>query len=261
MTYVYRSTVRNSKRKSRTTSKRQRQSQRQKQSQKHKETQRHLDKESQRQSIVNKKYVNELMRLYPACKHDENRYETNTNYSLHKTTYGEMDYVGIEQLFMRELKRLHPTVDIAKIHTFMDIGSGRGKLCLWMAAQPSIKTSIGVELVKSRHEDAVGLQSKLSATYPEITEKVVFLNENVLMVDLKSMTKSSGVAFVWFSNLCFDQEVTNDIFQKLARELPKGSFICCSKQPSIHIGELLGSVPIKMSWMDGSQVFVYQTNG
>jgi tRNA G46 methylase TrmB len=202
-------------------------------------------------------YIKKLKQLYPACEHDKNKDDISKKYAQYKTTYGEMDYEGIESLYPVVLQKLEANENIT---TFMDIGSGRGKLVMYMANKPNIQKSVGVELVDSRHKDALHLRDQLAAEYPDITKKVEFLNEDVLKVDLRShIMDERNHAFVWFSNLCFEQSTTNAIFEKLKRELPQGSIICCSKQPNIQDLKFLETVPIKMSWMDGSQVHIYKT--
>ena len=85
---------------------------------------------------------------------------------------------------------------------------GRGKICLYATAIPTINKSIGIELVTERHNDAIKLKTKL-LKYPE-TSKVEFINNNFLNYNLDAI-KSLKV-LVWISNLCFDQETTNSIF-------------------------------------------------
>jgi tRNA A58 N-methylase Trm61 len=158
-----------------------------------------------------------------------------------------MDYSGIEKLYkyVNELNK--------DISTFIDVGSGRGKLCLFMASIPKIKKSIGIELVVERYEDALALKSELS---PEYADKVEFLNSNIFDVSLPSSTQT----FVWFSNLCFDSATTDNIFQKFTDELPPGSIVCCSQTPKSNNPKLqfIKQVPIEMSWSKNSQVHIYK---
>jgi cyclopropane fatty-acyl-phospholipid synthase-like methyltransferase len=194
-----------------------------------------------------KRYLDKLKRLYPICKFDEARHDYSL-YDGHKITYGEMEYTGIQKLYSYVSKNYNP-----KINCFMDIGSGRGKLCMYMAAQSKIHHVLGVELVKQRHDDAEILKSQLKKEY---SNKVDLLNKNVLEIDFEKYHGSE--VLVWFSNLCFEQSTTNDIFQKLQKELPKGTILCCSKQSSPMVGELLHAIPIEMSWNKTSNVFIYR---
>jgi hypothetical protein len=203
--------------------------------------------------MTKKKYIDHLKNLYPSCKFDQKRDDYHL-YEKHKITYGEMEYEGMQQLYSY-VKKVNSHID-----TFIDVGSGRGKLCMFMAAQPEVKRVLGVELVTQRHNDALALKDELiayqetgkttskrvqkhncygGAAVVDYANKVTFLNQNVLEIDLNGYIGGDAV-FVWFSNLCFDQSTTNDIFEKLNRELPKGSIVCCSKEP-VGSKEPLGS--------------------
>jgi len=223
--------------------------------------------------VTRKAFVNALKKIYPACKHDES--QQHELYDGHKITYGEMDYEGLARLF-KHVQKMSP-----QINTFIDVGSGRGKLCLFMASSAKIKKAIGIELVKARHEDALCLQNKVPGEY---AKNVNFINANVFDVDLESEIPEDPYVFVWFSNLCFEQNTTNDIFDKLAKELPAGSTICCSKiystdkiyseskstDAKIYSTDeksgdktslkFIESIPIEMSWSKTSNVHIYKTS-
>ena len=206
-----------------------------------------------RQRTTRKQYLDQLKTRYPSCKHDEDRSDRHL-YTGHDITYGEMEYTGIDVLYKHLAKKYDKD-----INAFIDVGSGRGKLCMYMAAHPKIKRVLGVELVKQRHDDAVHLRDLLAKEY---SKKVELLNKNIFEVDLKDFEDSR--VFVWFSNLCFDQSTTNEIFHKLYEELPKGSIICCSKvfdiqQETGNEYEYIESTPIKMSWTTSSNVYIYKT--
>jgi hypothetical protein len=179
-----------------------------------------------------------LQKLYPSMVRDK------TVAKIKNNTYGEMEYSGIKKLF-KIVSELH------NIETFIDIGSGRGKICMAMAMYSQIKKIIGIELIKERHDDAVQIKSQLESSY---TNKIEFINDNVLNVKLDKLKN----VFVWFSNLCFDQDTTNSIFLKLKNELPEGSIVCCSNSPNVNIGEFINTVYIEMSWIENSSVKIYK---
>ena len=195
-------------------------------------------------NITRRIYVSLLKKLYPSCKHDS---VDHSLYQNHKITYGEMEYEGIEQLY-HVVKWINP-----KVNCFIDIGSGRGKLCMYMASQPKIKNVIGVEIVKERHDEAQGLKSKLKN---EISDKVTLFNKNILDIDFKKYTHYES--FIWFSNLCFESNTKNEIFKKLSEEFPKGTIICCSKEPDISLGNFIKKIEIPMSWNSTSEVNIYK---
>ena len=198
----------------------------------------------QRKTSSRKHFVNSLKKLYPSCKHDS----ISKNYEGHKVTYGEMEYNGIELLYKYISKKYNPNIS-----SFIDVGSGRGKLCMFMAAQPKIRKVVGIELVTDRHDDAIMLKSKLDPLYGD---KVTLINSDIFKINLQDFNLTN--VFVWFSNLCFDQNITDDIFKKLIKELPKESIICCSKQHTIPELHLLDSIKIPMSWNSSSNVNIYR---
>jgi len=191
-------------------------------------------------------YRKKLLELYPSAVHDSS---LDKDYSGHKITYGEMDYSGIDQIIKNFPSKTFTS--------FLDIGSGRGKLCLYIASQPSITKSIGIELVTPRHQDALNLKAGLS-DHPSITDKVEFINQDFLTCELDGFVNTSPL--VWISNLCFDPELTNRLFNKLINEMPRGTIIACSKQYSESNSSLknLESIQVKMSWTESSQVYLYR---
>jgi hypothetical protein len=205
-------------------------------------------------------FVQELQQLYPQCVRDDNKDTLENKYEGHRITYGEMNYDGLENLFQHLLTIDNSAFDDSFLFNprcFIDVGSGRGKLCLYMASKPSIDQVLGIELVEPRHQDAEQLKSDLSSH--SFTRKVRFINSSIFDISLRSLVRTSPV-FVWFSNLCFDQNITDDIYQKLVDELPVGSIICSSKVPDIDLPNCLckGSIEIDMSWKSGSTVNIFQ---
>ena len=200
--------------------------------------------------IKMKEFIQKLKDIYPNCKHDDN--VDCSNYSNHygqKVTYGEMEYDGIEKLYSIIEKKYNPNMDC-----FMDIGSGRGKLCMYMSAQPNIDKVFGIEIVEERHNDANRLKNKLNS---EFTNKIELLNMDIFEMNLREHSGKNN--FIWFSNLCFDQNIIDNIFEKIKNELPEGSIICCSKKPDNEIGlNYLESIEIPMSWSKESIVYIYK---
>ena len=118
---------------------------------------------------------------------------------------------------------------------------------------PKIKKSIGIEIVRERHNDALKL---LKTTQSEYSKKIEFINDDIFNINLNDHIDKNGSVFVWWSNLCFDQSVTDGIYDKLIRELPKGSVICCSK--SNRNDNPVDSIIIPMSWSYNSNVLIYE---
>jgi len=192
-----------------------------------------------------KSHIKTLKSYYPRCLHKSHAH--NELYANDNTTYGEMEYDGIAALYTEVKKHAN------NIQTFIDVGSGYGKLNIFMSSYERIKQSIGIELVKERHLYAKRLLKKTKSEY---MHKVEFYNDNILALNLSEIVKSRHPVFVWWSNLCFNQDKTDEIFDKLKAELPSKSIVACSKQVS-NITPLK-QMQVPMSWNSSSQVHLYR---
>jgi hydroxymethylpyrimidine pyrophosphatase-like HAD family hydrolase len=117
-----------------------------------------------------------------------------------------------------------------------------------------------VELVKERFDYANELKTSLekaNGKYKQFTHKIHFSNEDILNENLGEMTEHKP-CFIWISNLCFDQKLTDKIFDKLHGEIHRDSIICCSKNPEQKTGVVLKKqMIVPMSWCETSNVFIF----
>ena len=227
--------------------------------------------------LHSEEYKNLLKHMYPNIIYDNLTEVTEKESKLtkdekSKRTYGEMTYEGIESLVTLNDKDTHQNIiGFNDINIFLDIGSGRGKLPLWIASYPNIELSFGVEIVNQRHLYAEKLKKDIYKSNPtdfqkfndkvyliegDIKEKISEIKEKIKKLDNKNI-------LVWISNLCFRENLTNDIFQIILKELDPGTIICCSKEPNsvlVRNGYLEYKVKtqIKMSWSESSKVFIYK---
>lgn len=217
----------------------------------------HQQAKSVRPTDPRERYIYDLKELYPLCQHDVEKEQEKAKYSEHTITYGEMTYEGLETLYEKVRPLFQQKGE--EMNSFFDIGSGRGKLCLYMASKEEIEKSVGIELVTTRVDDAERLLETLSNKHSNFTDRVEFINEDIFNVDIDDM--EVGPSFVWFSNLCFHPKTTDAIYKKLILELPRNSVICSSKAPTKVSNKVrtLEPVIIPMSWNQTSQVYIYQT--
>jgi hypothetical protein len=203
-------------------------------------------------------YLSELKKLYPECQHDKTVKELE-QYKKYATTYGEMEYESIEKIN----SLLNST---GQFKYFIDFGSGRGKLPLFMGLK--VDKSIGIELVKERADDADQLLNKLKDKFPEITSKVTLISGDMFKyLDTVKPTDFTSKVLIWISNLCFGEEITSQLFQKLVEKMPSGSVIMCSKIPD-KIPERMSpltilktnTIEIPMSWSKSSVIHLYKIN-
>jgi hypothetical protein len=206
-------------------------------------------------------YISELKKLYPECVHDHGGIKDADKYHKdgYATTYGEMDYPAIEKfnnLFNSDEKRDY----------FIDFGSGRGKLPLFMGDKVN-KKSIGIELVAERHESAIKLKDDLSKKWPTITNKVELIGGDMFKyLDSINKTTFESPVLIWISNLCFGDDITSKLFNKLIEKMPSNSIIGSSKVPFAIPSEIEpliaegtnNTVSVPMSWSKGSSIYIYK---
>jgi hypothetical protein len=189
-------------------------------------------------------YIYKLKTLYPSCKHDNGLQE---EYKSYKITYGEMEYEGFDMLY-DYLNNQY------EINNFIDIGSGRGKICLYAISKDKINSAVGIEIVTERYEDAIKLKSNLSEY--KFSEQVQFINGCFNDYDFREHNNT----LIWISNLCFNQETTNAIFNKIISEIGKNSIIACSKKHDFEHNNIvfIENLSVKMSWSSNSNIFIYK---
>jgi hypothetical protein len=213
------------------------------------------------QSGGNELFIEELKKLYPECVHDRGIIVNADKYHKdgYATTYGEMDYPAIEK-FNTEFN------SSGNMKYFIDFGSGRGKLPLFMGDK--VNKSIGIELVTERHNDAVKLKENLSKKFSEITNKVELINgdmfEYLKMVDKSTFTSP---VLIWISNLCFGEQITKKLFDELVKKMPSGSIIASSKipdfipdgiKPIVLEKNSNNQITVQMSWSKESTIHIYK---
>ena len=62
---------------------------------------------------------------------------------------------------------------------FYDFGSGSGKVCLYFLFLTHIQKAIGIEFVKSRHDSASNLLSKVTKSHSNIGNKINLINNDM----------------------------------------------------------------------------------
>ncbi len=201
------------------------------------------------QTLRNKHYLNHLMKLYPHTQYDW----YSGQHPIYNTTYGEMNYDGMNSMYTNLEDH-----NIKQCKTFMDLGCGRGSICLYMASKPTIKNSIGVELIKERLDDAIQLKHNLGKN--KYTSKIQFHNDDIFnFLDQKPIDPHPHL--VWISNLLFSEELTNKLYENLINKLPNQSIICSSNKPSEYNSSQCQQIKrfdVPMSWTENSPIYSYQ---
>ena len=207
---------------------------------------------------IEKNYLSLLRDFYPTCVHDRidnTKYTGGENVDKVNPTYGEMTFEGLDTLYSK--------LGSYNFNSWMDLGSGRGKLLFYMAKFDEIKKVIGVEIVKKRMDFAIISKNKLLVDDSENStyiKKIILLENSMFNIDYRTLFTSGDRLLIWMSNLCFGQKITNGIVDKLLKELSHLSLVVLACSSIIENDNLkqVEPVSIKMSWSETSTVYIYQ---
>lgn len=167
----------------------------------------------------------------------------------HNLTYGEVEWPTLK-LMLDHVQKENTSVS----GRFYDLGCGRGRSVLYMAMSGLFEYSVGIEVLPERISLAKEALNKLRSSIPIAGSKVKLFEASFL----NSSFKYKDARLVFLSNLCFDTETQNAIFRKLNIEMPKGSFVFCSKLPNETLSafETLGVERVPMTWTPTSEIHI-----
>jgi len=143
--------------------------------------------------------------------------------------YGELTYKGLTKLF----KNLEENNQINSNSTFVDIGSGYGKIVRWVAEMYNIPC-YGIEIDKEKHDIA-----KKITKWSHVREKILLMNES--FVDCKDIIKESTIVFT--NNVMFDLALNKELWQSL-----HDNCIFLHNSPSLKIFSSVHNEPINLKW-------------
>lgn len=186
--------------------------------------------------------VDEIMQVMSESSEDDHKFQSGP------ATYGEVTCVGARQLFhyMGLMDEKAPNTT-----TFMDLGSGCGKLVLQAGLEVQVP-SFGVELDRQRH--ALAMQH-LNNIKDDIGSQVHLECGDLFEFDITATTH------VYVSSLCFTDDMIVRLSQKLATEAPSLKCIATLKKlSSSHFKSWEPQIEfIEMSWSKplGCSVYLY----
>jgi len=159
--------------------------------------------------------------------------------------YGEITKVGVESL-VNHLKKLNLFENIS----FIDLGSGNGRLVLHMGLYDEVKKSTGVELYKSKSDFGKNLISNLSG-YPK--EKI-----NLVNCDINEIDNFFEYNLI-FNNMIHPPKGAG-ILSKVSSKIKKGTHLISTfqfKDYEKYGFELVSKPKIIYSWMVGREIKSY----
>lgn len=179
----------------------------------------------------------------------------------YKTTYGEVTADGIRSL-EEHFTRATP---LSKLPTgqraFYDLGCGVGKVVVGMVLlRPNeIERAVGVEIVPERIEGANRALGRIRNK--TVASKCRFQLGSFLGPDVNL----ADAAWIYISNLCFDQDTQAALVEKMQKECRKGCAIACSKPLPLlaqdtRIHHLESGAHVPMSWSKDSTVHIYRVD-
>ena len=140
-----------------------------------------------------------------------------------KFVYGEIRKAGVETIY-KEIS------EYDGLDTFVDVGSGTGKICLHMSMISNFENIVGIEIVTGRHLYAIELQQNLGRDFDNVT----FLNDDILKIEFERP------CVVFTNDVCFANQLTKIIWDSL----PVGShFISCK-----NLGNSVKEINLNVTW-------------
>jgi hypothetical protein len=174
----------------------------------------------------------------------------------YKTTYGEVAEAGILALSdaFQKFAPL-PTLPPDRRH-FYDLGCGIGRIVIGLAILHPELRAHGVEIVPERVRSA---HTALSRIKTRQLGARIQIDQGSFM-DPKYNYKNA--AWVFLSNLCFDEATQKKLLDKLEREMETGSVIICSKELPLDdkspFARVASGLVVPMTWSSQSTCNVYK---
>eukprot|EP00746_Dinoflagellata_sp_MGD_P154630 gnl/MRDRNA2_/MRDRNA2_84939_c0_seq1.p1 gnl/MRDRNA2_/MRDRNA2_84939_c0~~gnl/MRDRNA2_/MRDRNA2_84939_c0_seq1.p1 ORF type:complete len:358 (-),score=32.37 gnl/MRDRNA2_/MRDRNA2_84939_c0_seq1:740-1813(-) len=169
--------------------------------------------------------------------------------------YGEIMYQGMNMLYQ--------AIPFEEEDVFYDLGSGTGKLTLYIALRGEIKRSVGLEIGLKRHSVAQEACSKLAQELClRQTNQVSNLTRacsafSVLQTDIRENTYRDATVTV-VNNLCLDKSVESRVIENLMK-CPSIRMIICVVQISPRQRlQLLRTVRVACTWAKVSVWSIYR---
>lgn len=202
-------------------------------------------------------YWNMLQKLYPVM--EKPSFDKKPEYDGYSLAYGEMKTTSIKMIFEK--------YELFSYKVFIDLGAGTCNLPLYVAGFIHIKKSIGIEIVEERIARGKKLLDELNNELDDqvcrpILDKVELIHSDIFQINISEKVEEEK-AFVWMSNLCFDDITTEKLFKKLYEELPDESIIGCSKAPQFIDENRFKSISeeeVEMTWNNKSVIHLYLVN-
>jgi SAM-dependent methyltransferase len=193
--------------------------------------------QNNKENFINTDEINNLFSNgFIAVEKDEKKYNNNN------ITYGEISNEGIKILSdLTEKKNL-----------FIDLGCGSGR-SLAYALNNNFNKAKGVELVLERVEYG---KEHIKLLPSNIKDNIEIIHNDILKLTKDYFT---GANIIYISNLMYPNEINNDIFKLLSKNIDKNTLVAVSKIPTdLHDLILIKEIIVPMSWDNKSILYIFK---
>jgi len=161
-------------------------------------------------------------------------------------TYGELTLGGMNTL-VEELK-------LQKNDVFYDLGSGVGKMPVYIYLTTPVKKAVGIELSPTRHAHAIKVKKSLEKKgMLDSARALNFLEKSMLDENLSDAT------IIYMSSTCFSDELMKSITDKLTRENTNPlKILTLKKLPDNTVFQLTKTLSLPMTWSDNVRAYLYE---
>jgi hypothetical protein len=169
-----------------------------------------------------------------------------------QSTYGELTVEGMMKIFKTTPDAFPRSYN--DNYTYFDLGSGLGRTVMYSALLFKFHNAIGYELSETRYNKAKQIKELYYKKQRGRRRNVNidFINDSLLNADV------SEANMIFISNLCFSEELNNQIGEKFDAELPIGCYVFSSRGIPMKKSKTLDPIDVKMSWIENSSLNRYK---
>jgi hypothetical protein len=164
---------------------------------------------------------------------------------LDNTLYGEITYTG--------MKYLAKEVKFNSLDVFYDLGSGVGKLVIYLYLTTPIRKSVGVEMIGHRHQTAMQVFDQVAAAgLLSDKRQLCFGYDNLREANFEDAT------VIYMSSLCFPIDLMQVLSQRFLKMKSGLRIISSQILPEHPRFRLLKQGFLEMTWSSTSRIYYYE---
>jgi hypothetical protein len=148
-------------------------------------------------------------------------------------------------------------IKLTEKDTFVDLGSGIGKICLQVFMNSEVNKIYGIEVCEHRHSIALNALKRAKRESPILFKKdkeILFIKENFLNFDFSNAT------VLLMCSTCFNDDLMTILGNKINETATIRCAISLRQLCNIDRLTLFKKVNILTSWSDSSPCYIYTTH-